>query len=182
MELLRHITLVVLLLLAASWDLKTRRIPNWLSLSGWGAGLILAGITAATGGEAGALFFGMVLASGALLLFYLGGGIGGGDVKLALGVGLLAGYPDIVNYLFYGLLAALALILGRLAWRGELWRGLKGALVAKPRILRPGTPEADATASATGETKDGETVPAANTSFAVAWLLGVAWVWLMEGL
>ena len=76
---------------AAVWDVQTRRIPNWLSgpalaftlllqlyYGGWHA-LELSALAS-------------VIAGGVFLIFFLAGGMGGGDVKLiavmAAGVGL----------------------------------------------------------------------------------------------
>lgn len=189
---LRFVALSALLVLAAGWDLRTQRIPNWLTFGGWGVGLILALITSATGGEAGALFFGMTATAGVMLLLYLGGGVGGGDVKLALGVGVLAGYPDVINYVFYGSLAALALILGRLTYRGELGAALVQVARAKPRVLHPGpdahqqpeVPEGaeDAGGGEKEHSADAVGAPPTHVSYAFAWCIGVVWVWIMEGL
>jgi prepilin peptidase CpaA len=77
--------------LAAVWDIRTRRIPNWLSLPALATALILQGIT---GGirATGLALLAAVLAGGIFFAFFLAGGMGGGDVKLiaaiAAGVGL----------------------------------------------------------------------------------------------
>lgn len=174
------VLLLALLLAASVWDCRYRRIPNWLTLSGAAAGVLLALVLYLAGlGREGrecadlarGSMAGMVLAGGAMLLFYLGGGFGGGDVKLSLGVGALSGYPAVVNYMFYSLLAALAIMLGRLTWHGELRRGIRAALSSRTGVLDPG-----GAARESGK----ENPDRVFASFSPAWLLGVLWVWIMS--
>jgi prepilin peptidase CpaA len=71
-------------------DIRTRRIPNWLTgpsiLAGLGLHLVLGGWhSMATAALAG------LLAGGAFLLFHLAGGMGAGDVKLMTAVSCFAG-------------------------------------------------------------------------------------------
>ena len=71
-------------------DFRSRRIPNWLTgpsaLVGLTLHLVLGGWRdAAAAGLAG------LLAGGLFLLFFLAGGMGGGDVKLIAAVCCLAG-------------------------------------------------------------------------------------------
>jgi prepilin peptidase CpaA len=93
----------------AVWDMRTRRIPNLLTGSSILAGLFLhlvvggwrqMGLAAAAGLIAGAVF----------LLFYIAGGMGGGDVKLMTAVACLAGTRSVAE-----LLAATAIMGGVLA-------------------------------------------------------------------
>lgn len=85
-----RIVLAVVVLSAAAYDLRFRRIPNWLNLSGLilGFGLNLFffqmhGALAATQG--------LLLATAVYLPLYLLRGMGAGDVKLMAAVGALAG-------------------------------------------------------------------------------------------
>ncbi len=71
-------------------DLRTREIPNWLTLSGILAGLLWAAVS---GGWRG---FGLALAGASVgllsfLLLFVMGGMGGGDVKLMAAFGALVG-------------------------------------------------------------------------------------------
>ncbi len=166
--------LLAALLAGASWfDLRTGKIPNSLNLAGALAGLVAVLLRLRFGGDPAPLLLGGVVAFAALLLLYLGGGVGGGDVKLGVGFGLLSGYPAVVRHLFFGGLAALVLILGRLAWRGEVGRGLVAAL------RRPTRPAAPGLAAAESRKPDRA---GASVSFPLALLMGVVWVWIMRAL
>lgn len=67
----------------ATWfDLRERRIPNWLCLAAFAAGMALHWQEALAGGGLAALVYGA--------LFMLGG-VGAGDAKLMITLGALAG-------------------------------------------------------------------------------------------
>ena len=100
-------------------DFRSRRIPNRLTgpaiLLGLGLHLLLGGWRSlATAALAG------LIAGGAFLLFYLAGGMGGGDVKLMTAVGCCAGLNHVTGILIATALAggifalALALVARRL--------------------------------------------------------------------
>ncbi len=83
-------SLALLVLTAAIYDFRFRRIPNWLTLSGLilGFGLnafFFRGHGALAAGE------GLLLATAVYLPLYLLRGMGAGDVKLMAAVGALAG-------------------------------------------------------------------------------------------
>ncbi len=98
---------------AAFCDVRNRRIPNWLT----GALALAAIVVHALGGWKSLAVALAVMAGMTLLgtLVYARGGIGGGDVKLAIaGSGLLS-YPLFIPFLLYtavagGALAVLYLI------------------------------------------------------------------------
>lgn len=164
---LQNGALAVLLAAATIWDCREGRIPNWLTALGGAAGLLLCAVawTTADSSVVVRAFCGAAVGGGALLFVFLGGGVGGGDVKLMAAAGLLAGYPAVVQHLFYGMLAALALILGRMAWQGGVPAALRGAWTVA--TTRP-------TAPASGD----QGRP--SVSFALALTVGVGWVWLMS--
>ncbi len=152
--------LLAFLAAAASSDIRTGRIPNWLNLAGAALGLLKALLLPAAGSDP---WYGLGIAFGVVFLLYLVKGVGGGDVKMMAGVGLLSGYPTVVYYLFYASLAAFVIMLAPRVWRGEL-------LVSLKRSFRPAGSGADAkTGSVAG-------------SFALAMLVGVVWVWVMAAL
>ena len=102
----------------ATWcDLRTREIPDWISVA-----LILTGITAAGFGWAGVRWW-MVL-SGCLLGLIIGwalfhfAGFGGGDAKLMTGIGAILGPVGLLIALFWmavagGVLALIAMVRGQ---------------------------------------------------------------------
>jgi prepilin peptidase CpaA len=82
---------------AAGFDLTTRRIPNWLVLSGTLLALSLRGV------EAFDLFWdglvGWGLAFGITLPLFALGALGGGDAKLIMAVGAFMGASELVGAL-----------------------------------------------------------------------------------
>jgi prepilin peptidase CpaA len=84
--------------LGALWDVRSRRIPNWLT--GYG---ILAGLALhlALGGwrSLGSAALGGLVAGTVFLLFYLAGGMGAGDVKLIAAVCCLGGLGAVAGIL-----------------------------------------------------------------------------------
>lgn len=90
MPALLRIELVCLVLLAGTYDLRYRRIPNWLSLSGIVLGLgcntLLLGLAGLRGAS-----LGLLCALAIYVPLYLVRGMGAGDVKLMAAVGAMAG-------------------------------------------------------------------------------------------
>jgi prepilin peptidase CpaA len=101
---------------AAISDLRSRRIPNWIPVSGAALGFVLQ---VWNGGFYGALssLAGAGLGLGIFMALYIAGGMGAGDVKLFSAVGALVGPQAlIIVFIFTGLLggiAALALSVSR---------------------------------------------------------------------
>jgi prepilin peptidase CpaA len=120
-------TLLMALLVTAVWtDLRSSRIPNWLTFSAMGMGIL---VQAWVGGVDGALFSAAGLGTGLGLFFliYFVGGIGAGDVKLMAAIGSMVG-P-------YGALssALLSVLVGGLYALGAM--GYQWGLVATGRRL-----------------------------------------------
>jgi prepilin peptidase CpaA len=122
-----HFDLIFPLLLSlgiAGWDLKSRRIPNYLTLGGALAGLGFQlgfhGFPGLLDGLAG-LGLGFVL----LLIPYLLGGMGAGDVKACAALGAWLGlYRAFVLFVYMGISGGL-IILAVWLWQGNLLAGLK---------------------------------------------------------
>ena len=97
MEFVTTAAFVAVMAVAGVLDLRTRRIPNWLTLGGLAVALLLRGLTG-TGplldGLAGAAF-GLVTG---LLLFMLRA-LGGGDGKLLMTAGAFFGFAPMVGAL-----------------------------------------------------------------------------------
>jgi prepilin peptidase CpaA len=81
---------VSICLVACVFDVRTRRIPNWLTLSGAVAGLLYHLATSGLGGLQTAAA-GWVLGLLLLLPYFALGGMGGGDVKLMAALGAWLG-------------------------------------------------------------------------------------------
>ena len=88
------------ILVAAVYDIKYRRIPNWLTFSAMAAGISCHLYSA---GAQGALFsaFGLLLGLCVFMGFYMLGGMGAGDVKLMAALGTLLGPQDILFAALY---------------------------------------------------------------------------------
>jgi prepilin peptidase CpaA len=86
--------LLVLMLLGACWtDLRSRRIPNWLTMSGIVGGLVVRAWSGPGPLMDGAL--GIALALVFALPFFVTGVLGGGDAKLLMAVGAFMGPGDL---------------------------------------------------------------------------------------
>jgi len=97
------ITVQVLVLLAIYSDLRWRRIPNCLTLPAITLGFLLNFLGNSWNGLIFA-FFGLLVGIGLLMLPYLLGGMGGGDVKLMGALGALLGGYSILNIFLYATL------------------------------------------------------------------------------
>jgi prepilin peptidase CpaA len=90
MEKYFELSAVVIAAIAAISDLRTRRIPNWLTYTG-----LLMAVSARTifGGWSGLMsgVAGVFVAGGIFALFFFLGAMGGGDVKLMGAVGAWMG-------------------------------------------------------------------------------------------
>lgn len=113
--------LIGILAAAVAYDFFYKRIPNWLTLGGVGAGLILA---AGNGGlTLSNSFLGLLVAFAIGLSFWASGMVGGGDHKLLSAVGAFVGYPLILPVLVGialagGLQAIVWILIKRQSWRG----------------------------------------------------------------
>ena len=118
-----RILLSVLVIVAAIWDISTRRIPNWLTLSGVILGVGLNTFLFQTEG----LWFslkGLGLALGVYLVLYLLHAMGAGDVKLMAAIGASAGWANWLGILvltsFAGAVAGLLLVVFKGRFRKTL--------------------------------------------------------------
>lgn len=82
--------LVALVLVAALFDLRWRRIPNWLTLFGWTFGVTLQAWEHGWHGVREALT-GSLVAFGLYVVLFALRAMGGGDVKLMAAVGAFTG-------------------------------------------------------------------------------------------
>jgi prepilin peptidase CpaA len=138
------------LVVAAVTDLRRGKVYNWLTYPAIVAGLALGAARGAAGGGGwDAAWDGLAnhalgagFAFGLLVVPFMMGGIGGGDLKLMAAVGALLGwehggdYPAL-NALFYAFLVAAVLGLVLMIWRGQTLAVLKriaGALRLLPAV------------------------------------------------
>ncbi len=103
-------------------DLRRRQIANWIPISAFAGGLALQTVEHGWQGL-GAALLGTVMGAGVFLIFYLLGGMGGGDVKLMAGFGALLGAKRLLIAALWtagcgGLLAVAVIAAGAVR---ELW-------------------------------------------------------------
>ena len=97
------VTVVLVVLLAMYSDLRWRKIPNCLTLPAIVLGFFLNFLGNSWNGLIFA-FFGLLVGMGLLMLPYLLGGMGGGDVKFMGALGALLGSYSILNVFLYATL------------------------------------------------------------------------------
>lgn len=109
---------VLVACLGAANDVRSARIPNWLTYGGLVAALVLrSALLGMSGLKSGAV--GGLVAGGFFFVLFLLGGMGGGDVKLMAAVGAWVGSTQVVTMLIAaafagGLLALAYMIFGHL--------------------------------------------------------------------
>ncbi len=126
--------LVTLVALAAAFDLKTRRIPNALTVTGLLLGLALRaflGWSALGAGLLGALIA-LTLTTPLVLL----GGLGGGDAKLLAAVGGYLGMSALPTALLATALAGGVMAFGTVLLRGALVETLAHCRVLVGNLVR----------------------------------------------
>ncbi|WP_251368733.1 prepilin peptidase [Polynucleobacter sp. MWH-Braz-FAM2G] len=114
-----YLSLVSLLVVASWFDIRSRRIPNQLIL----LGILLGVMQNALGGSPGRFsfgFYGFLIGFGLMLLPYIFGWLGAGDVKLFAVVGLFLGPDNILDAAVYtaicgGVLAMLYIVITKVS-------------------------------------------------------------------
>lgn len=119
---------LTLVVLAGASDLRTRRIPNALTVTGLGIALALRG---AIGIEPLAIgLMGAVIAFVPAVMLVVLGGLGGGDAKLLAAVGAFVGPSGLPTTLF-----VTALVGGAMGAIAVVRRGAFGATVTSCRSI-----------------------------------------------
>ena len=108
--------LAVLLAVSTATDLRERRIPNAVTVTGMLVGLVLGLVQ----GQFAASLLGLGVALALGLPFFALGALGGGDAKLLGAVGALLGPISLVSVLLYAGLAGGALALLQAVRRGTI--------------------------------------------------------------
>jgi prepilin peptidase CpaA len=165
-SLARNVCLLAMSVICVYTDLARGKLYNSVTLSAIAAGLAFAWLLDSAGPglpNLQAALLGAALGGGVMLVAWLVGSMGAGDVKMMAAVGVLAGsWRFTLLALMYAALVGAAIGIGVLIWQGRLWEGVKGSLKAlvtlKPR-KDPGRPPL--------------TIP-----YGVAIGIGVVWAWM----
>jgi prepilin peptidase CpaA len=108
---------LLFVLLATVFDLKTREVPDTISL-----GLLACAVVAKALGYQGfgwgSMLGGLAIGFGLSVIFFVLGGLGGGDVKMITALGAALGHAAILPFLFWvalagGMLSVVELLRGR---------------------------------------------------------------------
>ncbi|HMD15982.1 MAG TPA: A24 family peptidase [Terriglobales bacterium] len=110
---------VLVAMVAGFLDWRYRRIPNWLTVSGFAAGVAVNTILYRWPGLKGALL-GTALGLGLLLPFVLVRSLGAGDWKLAGALGACLGWRQLLSVLVGTILVAGVMALVVVIWKGRL--------------------------------------------------------------
>jgi prepilin peptidase CpaA len=151
--------LVAVAVAAALWDVLQGRVPNVLTYSAAGAGLVLNEVVRPSGIGIGSAALGLLAGFVPMLLVYLGGGLHGGDVKLMGAVGAFLGPYWTAYALLYTCLLGAVLCMGLILWK----EGIGGVILRLGGVFRRAGPGDDQ-------------LPKLRFPFAVAVLAGVLWV------
>ena len=140
MSFIRDFTIIGGVILAAFFDIKERRIPNWIVYPGMLLGLLLG--VMGEGVESTSSLLGLVFGIMTLFLPFAFGWVGAGDVKLMGATGALLGYRFLPRVCFYtciaaGIIALIALTLGKARKRSfvTFWTGCSLAFLTAGRSL-----------------------------------------------
>jgi len=119
-----NIALLIILLIAVLTDLSQRRIPNLLTFPAMLLGMLVHSYNSSLDG----LLFstgGLALGLGLLLVFYLFGMMGAGDVKLMAAVGSFLGPMGVFQAFLFTAMSGGIYAVAVLLLKGQLWRFLK---------------------------------------------------------
>jgi prepilin peptidase CpaA len=170
-----QIIVLLLVVTAAAYDARFRRIPNWLVLSGLILGIGLNSFLFEWRGLRFALL-GMGLALLIYFPLYLLRGMGAGDVKLMAAIGSLLGAANwfgifIITALLGGVVAVILLLA-----RGKLQRSLwnVGFLIGRIASLKApyAREELDLSSPKSMKLRHGVVIALGSTLF-----LAAAWIW-----
>ena len=115
----------VLLAMAAGWtDLRSRRIPNWLTVPGLAIGIAANTILGGWSGLKASLL-GAALGLGLLLPFVLLRALGAGDWKLAGALGAFTGPAMLIDLLLASVFVAGLMAVALIIYRGRVLQTLR---------------------------------------------------------
>ena len=115
----------VLLALVAAWtDLRSRRIPNWLTVPALALGIVLNAVFGSWSGIRNSLL-GALVGLALLLPFVLLRSLGAGDWKLAGALGAFAGPGELVNLLLGSVFVAGLMAAALVVYKGRVRQTLR---------------------------------------------------------
>ena len=134
-----QLALAVIAAVGFAFDIKSRRLPNWLTLSGLVVGF---GLQIHTRGVHGGLeaLLGAALGGLVYLGLYAIGAMGAGDVKLMAAVGAIAGPVNWLVIFVYTSLAGGLIALGAVIARGRIGETMGNVGFILSRLLRLRSP------------------------------------------
>lgn len=127
--------LIGCMIIAVYCDLRWRRIPNWVIVSGLLTGLFLQ-VLSGGGTAVGEALQGLAVGLALLFIPFVLGGMGAGDVKLLGLVGAVKGTGFVVQTFLWMALWGGLMALGYLAVSGRLWVIMANMAAARHPSLR----------------------------------------------
>jgi prepilin peptidase CpaA len=127
---------VLVCLIAAVYDWRSGKIPNWLTLPPLVIAPLSYGVVQGWSGLASSLL-GLVLCGATPYLMYARGGMGGGDVKLFATLGAIAGAKLGIEIELLAFIVASIYALGRLVWEGKMVRTLLNTFWLLANVFLP---------------------------------------------
>ncbi len=106
-------------LIAGGHDWRTRRIPNWLTVSGAVVGVAVNSLTNGWIGAKQSLI-GLLLGLAVLLPFVMVRSLGAGDWKLVGALGAFLGPRNLMAVLFAAIMVAGVMALALIIWKGRV--------------------------------------------------------------
>jgi len=110
--------------LACATDLRSRRIPNWLTAGAMVAGVVFH-LLSSGGAGLGVAGLGFIVGLLVFFPFFALGALGAGDVKLMAALGTWVGAAAVINVALFGALAGGVLAVVVAAWHGYLRRAFR---------------------------------------------------------
>ena len=123
---LTNLSVAALVMTAAVWDVRTRRVPNWLVISGLAFALLTQCLEHGVLAGSWTWLLGTATGLGLFLGIYLLGGMGAGDVKLMGAIGAFVGPFGALHIAFVSFLAGGVLALAMVLLRRDAQRSFAG--------------------------------------------------------
>jgi prepilin peptidase CpaA len=134
-DLLMCLPMLGLLIVAAAMDWRSRRIPNWLTL-----GLLTSGLAQSLAWHGAVTpmqsLLGALAGFGLLLVLFVLGAVGGGDVKLLAGVGAWLGPQGVLQVFTTAAVVGLIIVLVQSVWQGRMRILLRNSAVVALNLVQ----------------------------------------------